>query len=269
MSKTFKFDFIENYIKYTISFEADVDNNTVEDFLNSFLETFIKFTKHNKCWEYLSVWKMFVLSYGREVKITNIKKDAKSIFVENENGWHQGKDVVIVKNGLKESYKNTNNYINALQKDIGDCDYYFSIQSIGFWDYISKSYGDSYWESYFIISRRIKTKDKNYTYKIMEQTFELDFYDKFYHTIFSFNEIQYNSNNMEIDKNYSIINDSFDNYDNKENKKIKLILPTEIYSEYQVEDFNFAFKILKDFDKIKDIDQIFEYNEGLNNIIMK
>lgn len=250
--KKVKLDFIKDNIRYNISFETEIEETFYKDFEENIIGTFMYHSLYTPCWEYLDIFKKFIDKCENVYEIKNICKSAKSIFIEEKDGWHNGQDKIILKP------TNLQDYAQKLQEDVGDCDYYYSIQSIGFWDFEAKRTKDSYWDGYTIITRRIKIGD-TYKYDIFRQNLNVDVFDKLYTSKFLYEKLTIQTE--KISEHLNIVYDKhiqydYSNIDNEENLKLKMILPVDIPMIFTIKDFRECFKILKNIDKIDTLEDI-------------
>lgn len=248
--KTVKLDFLKDNIRYNISFETEIEETFYKDFEENLIGTFMYHSLYAPCWEYLDILKKFIKKDDYIVK--NIKKSAKAVFLEDENGWNEGKDKLVVRPRMLQDYA------KDLQEDIGDCDYYYSIQSIGFWDLAAKKTSDSYWDGYTIITRRIKLGD-TYKYDIFRQNLDVDVFDKLYTSNFSYEKLVVQPERIgeELHLTYDRpIQYAYTNVEDEENLKVNLILPVEVPMVFHIDDFRELFKVLKNVDKIEKLEDI-------------
>lgn len=247
--KTVKLDFIKDNIRYNISFETEIEETFYKNFEEDLIGTFMYHSLFAPCWEYLDILNKFIEKGTYEVK--NIKKSAKTVFIENQNGWNEGKDKLVIRPKILQDYA------KELQEDIGDFDYCYSIKSIGSWN-PEENGNNSIWDAYTVITRRIKLGD-TYKYDIFRQNLNIDVFEKIYTSNFVYEKLVIQTERIgeELHITYEkSIQYAYTNAEDEENVKVNIILPVEIPMIFNIKDFRECFKVLKNIDKIEKLEDI-------------
>lgn len=238
--KSFKFEFIQYNLKYTVCFNANVTEEQAKDLYSSILQKMIECPC--KCEDYsfefyADAWEKYGVNYN--------DWDSKVEYIGEWFGDETLKNQDLIG---KKIYPFE---IERFQKNVGEYDYYFLVKTVDF--FVEDEEGEEINDYHLLITKRERFNNK-YKYKIVTQKLNLNPEEKDFYSHLYLHSFKCNIDNVEkLEMDFSVgeegVKEDFETHE-------KNLLPVHIENFREVISYAPYIKILNDIDKLSTIEDM-------------